>query len=68
MEIYRGSGNCTEVCGNRRLATAGSQKKERKQRCQQRKRLPGPNGGGGMTLVEIANKGERDPIENIFRG
>jgi hypothetical protein len=62
-EMYRGSGNWTEVCGNRGWGTGDSNQKvpdARKARASQ-----DPT---GMTLAEVPQKGEGKPAETISRG
>jgi len=62
VEMYRGSGNCTEVCSNGGWGTGGSHNKvpyARKARVSQDPM--------GMTLVEIPNKSKKEPVETISR-
>ena len=62
-EMYRGSGNLTEVCSNGGWETGGSNQKvpdARKARVSQ-----DPT---GTTIAEISHKVEGEPVETTSRG
>ena len=61
-EMYRGSGNCTEVCSNEGRRTGSSQQKVPDARKAVVSQKP-----MGMTLAKIPKKGEGEPIETISR-
>jgi hypothetical protein len=61
-EKYRGSGNWTEVCNNGRWRAGGSH-----QQVSDARKARGSQDPTGMTLAEIPNKCEKEPVENISR-
>jgi hypothetical protein len=62
-ELYRESGNWTEVCSNRAWVTGGIT-----QKVPDASKSKASQDPIGMTLAEIPYKGEGEPVETISRG
>jgi hypothetical protein len=63
MEKYRGSGNWAEV-----FSSGGWGSRNNKQKVPDARKARGSQHPTGMTLAEIPNKGEREPVETPSRG